>query len=652
MDARPANPGRHFNLSEPAVKQLTLSAKLILGFGLIFLTAALLLGFITLRVGTMKSLSGDLGRELVPTLIASQELTASVGQALDNISSYAISSQNAYLQQWNESFKTVNASGRELVEALQGSRRLTGLRSRVETILRDLEALQKGMVGLAEVIKSQEEGRLELEKIGRDSDELLTPIAEGAPREARRRSAMTATGLIQKRLTLLWEADSKRETDAPPSWPTTQSDFAMLAENDRDRLKALLDRLEAQKNQLFKVNVRKAEVQSTLARGGERILAELGEFNKEIRLLSEKLLEKSEAAGHQISRSMLIGLPLALALTIALVIMLLRNTVRPLGRVFGHFSHGAAEVTQTADHLSRSSRLLAQGASENTAAVLEAIGSLEEMLSMAKRNAGHSAQAKELMNEAKSHVQTANEAMSEISRAMEEIHHSGQASSQIIKTVEEIAFQTNILALNAAVEAARAGEAGVGFAVVADEVRNLANRSAEAAKNTTVMIAGSMDRINQGAALVRNAEESFASMVAASDQMGAIVGEIAQASQSQAQDIQKIHQSIAQMDKVTQENAAEAGETQSLSQNLTDQAAVLSEALAEMLAILKGAREAGRPRPGGPRPKTGPAVSSTPAARPGLGPYREAPAVPKSSIVDSSKKLKMEEAIPMDDDDF
>ena len=636
------------------MKQLTLSAKFAVGFSLIFLTVALLLGFITLRVGTMRSLSGDLGRELVPTLVASQELTASVGKALDNISSYAISSQILYLQQWNESYDAVGASGRDLIESLKKTRRLDGLRSRVETILRDLEALKKGMADLAATIESQEAVRTELAEIDAESVALLTPIAENAPREAQRRAALTAAGLIQRRLTLLWEADSKRESQALPAWPTTGSEFSSLGSSDQDKLKTLLGRLDDLKNQLLKVNAQKALVQTTLGRGGEKILAELGEFNKEVRLLSENLLEKSETAGRQISRSMMIGLPLALILTVALAIMLLRSTVRPLGRVFGHFSHGASEVTQTADHLSRSSRLLAKGVSENTAAVLEAISSLEEMLSMAKRNASHSTQAKELMNEAKDHVQTANEAMSEISKAMEEIHQSGQASRQIIKTVEEIAFQTNILALNAAVEAARAGEAGVGFAVVADEVRNLANRSAEAAKNTTMMIAGSLDRINQGALLVRNAEESFASMVAASDQMGAIVGEIAQASQSQAQDIQNIHQSIALMDKVTQENAAEAGETQSLSQNLTHQASVLSEALHEMLSILRGANEAARMRRQASRqtPNTTQAPVAATKQNMNRERYMDIPAAPKSSVVDSTKKTKLDEAIPMDDDDF
>jgi methyl-accepting chemotaxis protein len=367
------------------------------------------------------------------------------------------------------------------------------------------------------------------------------------------------------------------------------------------------------------------------------------------RHLTTMLREQTGAARHQVIVSMALGLAVALMLTVV-VALILRATIRPLGGVFDHFDRGAAAITRTADHLAHSSQLLAKGVSENTAAVLEAISSLEEMLTLAKRNAGHSVKANDLMTETKAHVGEANGAMREISRAMEEIHDSSRASSQIIKTVEEIAFQTNILALNAAVEAARAGEAGVGFAVVADEVRNLANRSAEAAKNTAQILAGSMNRINQGALLVKNTEERFAAMVVTADQMESIVAEIAQASQSQAKDIQHIHQSIALMDKVTQENAAGAGETQSLSASLTHQAALLSQALEEMVAILKGAEEASRRhrRPAGPAPP--------PAAGEGFSLAEHLAAPPGGTrpkiVVDQGKKTRMDAAIPMDDDDF
>jgi methyl-accepting chemotaxis protein len=233
---------------------------------------------------------------------------------------------------------------------------------------------------------------------------------------------------------------------------------------------------------------------------------------------------------------------------------------------------------------------------------------------------------------------------------MVEIRASGQSSVQIIKNVEEIAFQTKILALNAAVEAARAGEAGVGFAVVADEVSGLANRSAEAAKNTALIIAGSLDRINEGGRLVAEAEDSFNYLVRFADQMRAIVGDIAKASHSQAQDVQSIHQSIAMMDKVTQENAAGAGETQTLSRSLTRQASLLGEALSDMNVILKGGRLAETQnrvrRPSPPIQEPSP-LRDQPSSAP-LG-------LPSSSAFplagrDPAREKAMNQALPMDDE--
>ena len=638
------------------MQQLTLSARLALGFAMIFFVVALLLGFILLRVNTLRSLSDNLGRELVPTLIASQELTSEVGGALDCISSYAISGRPDYLERWNTRYQAVETTGRGLMSDLGHQHVLSGLRPRVESILGDMKNLQRNMEELEAATKSQQAAQEELARISLDSRTLLQPLtAEFGSRENRRRQALEAMGLIQERLALLWEAYARPGASGlDGNWPAGPPAYASLEPTTKEQLDKIFARLEDRKKDLIALGARKSEVQAILVKGGEQILAALGGFNQEARDLTGRVMGESETAGRQINRSMIVGLLVALGLTVGLVLILIRSTVRPLGGVIRHFDQGASEVTQTADHLSRSSRLLAQGVSENTAAVLEAISSLEEMLSMAKRNAGHSTQAKDLMVAAKGYVLQANEAMSQISTAMEEILESSQAGSQIIKTVEEIAFQTNILALNAAVEAARAGEAGVGFAVVADEVRNLANRSAEAAKSTAVILAGSMDRINQGSRLVSDAEENFSSMVAATDQMEGIVGEIAQASQSQAQDIQNIHQSIALMDKVTQENAAGAGETQSLSDNLTRQAALLSEALGEMIMILKGSAQAG----GRPRPSARTAAAAAPGSfqlREHLQPPRAAadrrPSRP-AVVVDSRKKSKLEEAIPMDDDDF
>ncbi|MDR1394867.1 MAG: methyl-accepting chemotaxis protein [Deltaproteobacteria bacterium] len=344
----------------------------------------------------------------------------------------------------------------------------------------------------------------------------------------------------------------------------------------------------------------------------------------------------------------LAGAFLALVLlTGILVFFIFRSVILPLRQVLGGLNRSAGEVTGTVRLLARSSKSLAKGASENTRAVLAAVSSLEDLLNMAKRNAGHSDQAKELMDRAKSYVAEANAAMQQISAAMEEIKSSGQASSQIIKSVEEIAFQTNILALNAAVEAARAGEAGAGFAVVADEVRNLASSSSEAAKNTASIMAGSIRRINEGAQMVSQAEASFASLVVTSDEVAQLVENITLASQSQAKAVSDVHQSIALMDKVTQENAVEAADTENISQALDSQASLLSRTISRIARILHGGPAGLKPiRPVRRSEAVKPlaALNQTPASNPAAGPG------PAGSRTKKVSQKALDQVLPMDDD--
>jgi hypothetical protein len=337
---------------------------------------------------------------------------------------------------------------------------------------------------------------------------------------------------------------------------------------------------------------------------------------------------------------------LALAvLSASFFLLLLKTAIQPLRQILGGLGLSAGEVTQTAQKLSHSSRSLAHGASDNTKAVLAAISSLEELLSMAKRNAGHSDSARELMGMAKSYVDEANLFMHQVSSAMVEIKNSGNASREIIKSVEQIAFQTNILALNAAVEAARAGEAGLGFAVVADEVRNLANSSAAAAKNTASMLAGSIARINDGALLVKKAEESFVSLVETSDKVASLVENIAKASQSQSQEIQDIHQSIAQVDKVTQENSVEAAEAENISKDLTRQAFFLKRAIGWADSILQGSRAQTNNRQA--QPSFAPSVPLK--TRPSLRDMAKDDNIPRHAFT-AGKNKELDKALPMDDD--
>jgi methyl-accepting chemotaxis protein len=286
------------------------------------------------------------------------------------------------------------------------------------------------------------------------------------------------------------------------------------------------------------------------------------------------------------STTLIVGLTIAVIVGILLAVFITRGITKPINRIIAGLDEGADQVNAAAGQVSSASQQLAEGASEQASSLEETSSALEEMAGMARQNADNSKQANELMTQARNVIGEADSAMKEASEAMSQISEASDKISKIIKVIEEIAFQTNLLALNAAVEAARAGEHGKGFAVVADEVRNLAQRAAQAARETGDLIEQTVTRVGKGVELNQLTSSSFTRIGEAANKVADLVAQITRASAEQAQGVDQVNTAVAQMDKVTQQTAANAEESSSASEELSAQAQTVKGMVEELVTLV------------------------------------------------------------------
>ncbi len=287
---------------------------------------------------------------------------------------------------------------------------------------------------------------------------------------------------------------------------------------------------------------------------------------------------------------------IALSLLVGGVVMFGMRTLNAvLRRAVNDLSEGAGQVASAAGQISSSSQSLAQGASEQAASLEETSAASEEINSMARKNAENSQSANALVTQSQQRFSETNRSLETMVSAMGDIKASSDKVSRIIKVIDEIAFQTNILALNAAVEAARAGEAGMGFAVVADEVRNLAQRCAQAAKDTAALIEESISKSNDGKTKVDQVAVSIRAITEESARVKTLVDEVSLGSQEQTRGIEQVAKALTQMEQVTQQSAASAEESAAAAEELTAQASALMDVVGQLGAMVGGAGDtAGR----------------------------------------------------------
>ena len=321
-----------------------------------------------------------------------------------------------------------------------------------------------------------------------------------------------------------------------------------------------------------------------------KLLTITSEAHRLVQVESERVanvIKEADTRGEVAAWAMLALVVILLGASVPVIFLVRRINAR-LRAIASEIAEGSEQVASAATEVSSASQSLAQGASEQAASLEETAASSEEVTSMTQKNAEHSRQAAELMAHVDACVAEANRTLREMVTSMHDITDSSNRISKIIKVIDEIAFQTNILALNAAVEAARAGEAGMGFAVVADEVRNLAQRCAQAAKDTAALIEESIAKSGGGGAKLAQMEKAIHAITQSAAKVRTLVDEVSLGSQEQARGTEHIAKSLSSMEAMTQKTAANAEESASASEELSAQAETMKVLVRELRAMVDG----------------------------------------------------------------
>jgi methyl-accepting chemotaxis protein/methyl-accepting chemotaxis protein-1 (serine sensor receptor) len=275
----------------------------------------------------------------------------------------------------------------------------------------------------------------------------------------------------------------------------------------------------------------------------------------------------------------------------AFLFFAIRSINGGLRQVVNELSAGADQITGAARQVSETSQQLAKGASDQAASLQETSASSQEISTMASRNTANSRTASEVMRNATKEFAEANRMLDMMVKAMAEINDSSGRISRIIRVIDEIAFQTNILALNAAVEAARAGSSGAGFAVVADEVRNLAQRCAQAAKDTTAIIEESVGKSTGGQSIVDQVAGKIRLVAESAENVMKLMEEVSVGSKEQLNGVEQVSTALLRMQSAVQTTASGAEEGAAAAEELNAQSEVMRESVGRLSAMI-GARAA------------------------------------------------------------
>jgi len=314
----------------------------------------------------------------------------------------------------------------------------------------------------------------------------------------------------------------------------------------------------------------------------------LGIFSvSRVAILNSRIASAAGSADASLAADVTIMI-LTLAAGMAVAFFSWRDTRRIMARVAEGIEGSARAIAQAAADMTSISRALSANASRQAATVQETSAALEEISAVSRETSELTAGSEQLMNENIEKSGQSLKALVELTRNMGRIEEDSGKIRKIITTIDSIAFQTNLLALNAAVEAARAGEAGAGFAVVADEVKNLANRAAEAARNTQILLDNTVKQVTTSAESIKQINSDFDAIVSTATRIGDKTTAITEASRQQNRGIEEIAKAANEIDQVTQSLAAEAANSAGAAELLTGQAEEMGVMVNHLMRLVFG----------------------------------------------------------------